>query len=454
MQHTVVSTGLLILVLAHLSGREVRAQQTLDGLIDREMASLVATYTALHAAPELSHYEEKTSAVVAKELRVLGYTITERIGKYRRPGWIGYGVVGVMTNGEGPTVLVRADMDALPVEEKTGLPYASKVRVKNEAGQEVGVMHACGHDIHVTSLIGTARMLAELKGQWRGTLVLVAQPAEETGDGAKAMLEDGLYSKIPRPDYAIALHDQADIAVGKVGITSGFALANVTSVDLTVRGIGGHGAKPEGTKDPIVLAAQIVLALQTIVSRENSPLDPAVLTVGSIHGGSRANIIPEEVKLQLTIRSYKEAVRQKILASIERIARGTALAAGIPAALAPVMKVNETGVSAATYNDPVLTERLASLFATTLGAQNVVTYPPTMVGEDFGLFGLEGNQIPTSLFWVGAADPVQVEESQRTGTPLPSLHSPLFAPLPAPTIRTGVKAMTSAVLELMNDRGE
>ena len=379
MQHTVVRTGFLILLLAHLSGRDVRAQQTLDDLIDREIASLVATYTALHAAPELSHYEEKTSAVVAKELRVLGYTITERIGKYRRPGWIGYGVVGVMTNGEGPTVLVRADMDALPVEEKTGLPYASKVRVKNEAGQEVGVMHACGHDIHVTSLIGTARMLAELKGQWRGTLVLVAQPAEETGDGAKAMLEDGLYSKIPRPDYAIALHDQADLAVGKVGITSGFALANVTSVDLTVRGIGGHGAKPEGTKDPIVLAAQIVLALQTIVSRETSPLDPAVLTVGSIHGGSRANIIPEEVKLQLTIRSYKEAVRQKILASIERIARGTALAAGIPAELAPVMKVNETEVSAATYNDPVLTERLASLFATTLGAQNVVTYPPTMV---------------------------------------------------------------------------
>jgi hippurate hydrolase len=427
----------------------VRAETNLDGMIDREMASLVATYKRLHAAPELSHYEAKTSALVAAELRSLGYTVTERIGKYRRPEWLGYGVVGVMKNGDGPVVLVRADMDALPVEEKTGLPYASTVRVKNDAGQEVGVMHACGHDIHVTSLIGTARMLAGLKGQWRGTLVLVAQPAEETSDGAKAMLDDGLYSKIPRPDYAIALHDQADIAAGQVGITSGFALANVTSVDITVRGIGGHGAKPESTKDPIVLAAQIILALQTIVSRENSPLDPAVITVGSIHGGSRYNIIPDEVKLQLTVRSYKEEVRQRMLASIERIARGTALAAGLPAELAPVIKVNETEVTAATYNDPALTGRLSSLFAATLGAQNVITYPPAMVGEDFGRFGLEGNQIPTSLFWVGAADPLKVEESRRTGKPLPSLHSPLFAPLPEPTIRTGVKAMTSAVLELM-----
>lgn len=449
MRRALVGVCFLALLCSSLPPARVRAETNLDGMIERELASLVETYKRLHTAPELSHYEAKTSAFVAGELRSLGYTVTERIGKYRKPEWTGYGVVGVMKNGEGPVVLVRADMDALPVEEKTGLPYASTIRVKNDAGQEVGVMHACGHDIHVTSLIGTARMLAGLKAQWRGTLVLLAQPAEETGDGAKAMLDDGLYSKIPKPDYAIALHDQADIAAGKVGITSGFALANVTSVDITVRGIGGHGAKPESTKDPIVLAAQIVLALQTIVSRENSPLDPAVVTVGSIHGGSRYNIIPDEVKLQLTVRSYKEEVRQKILASIERIARGIALAAGIPAELAPVMKVNELEVSAATYNDPALTGRLSSLFATTLGAQNVVTYPPAMVGEDFGRFGLEGNQIPTSLFWVGAADPSKVEESKRTGKPLPSLHSPLFAPLPEPTIRTGVKAMTSAVLELM-----
>ncbi len=425
------------------------SQPTLDGLIDLEIAALVATYKTLHAAPELSHYEEKTSAFVAKELRALGYTVTERIGKYKRPEWVGYGVAGVMKNGEGPTVLLRADMDALPVEEKTGLPYASKVRVKNDAGQEVGVMHACGHDIHITTLIGTARMLAELKNQWRGTLVLVGQPAEETIDGAKAMLDDGLYGKTPKPDYAIALHDHGDIEAGKVGMTPGFALANSTSVDIIVRGIGGHGSRPESAKDPVVLAAQIILSLQTIVSRENSPLDPAVVTVGSIHGGTRYNIIPDEVKLQLTVRSYKEEVRQKILAGIERIAEGTALAAGLPSELAPVVKVSETEVTPATYNDPALTGRLSSVFTKALGTQNVVQYPPIMGAEDFGRFGMEGNQIPTILFWVGASDPLKVAESKRTGKPLPSIHSPLFAPLPEPTIRTGVKAMTSAVLELM-----
>lgn len=449
MRRALLGICFLALLSGNLPAPGVRAEKNLDAMIEREMASLVSAYKALHSAPELSHYEVKTSAMLAGELRSLGYTVTERIGRYRRPQWTGYGVVGVMKNGEGPVVLVRADMDALPVEEKTGLPYASKVRVKNDAGQEVGVMHACGHDIHVTSLIGTARMLAALKDEWRGTLVLVGQPAEETGDGAKAMLDDGLYNRVPRPDYAIAMHDQADIEVGKVGMTPGYALANVTSVDITVRGIGGHGAKPENTKDPVVLAAQIVLALQTIVSRENSPLDPAVVTVGSIHGGSRYNIIPDEVKLQLTVRSYKEEVRQKILASIERIARGAALAAGVPAELAPVVKVNETEGSLATYNDPKLTERLSGVFTRTLGAQNVIAYPPAMVGEDFGRFGLEGNQIPTALFWVGAADPSKVEESRRTGRPLPSLHSPLFAPVTEPTIRTGVKALTSAVLELM-----
>jgi amidohydrolase len=449
MRRATFAICLLALLLVSLPQARVRAQNNLDSMIDGEMASLIKTYKALHSAPELSHYEIKTSALLAGELRSLGYTVTERIGKYRRPQWKGYGVVALMKNGEGPVVLVRADMDALPVEEKTGLPYASQVRVKTDAGQEVGVMHACGHDIHVTALIGTARMLARLKDQWRGTLVLLGQPAEETADGALAMLDDGLYSKIPRPDYAIALHDQADIEAGKVGVTSGYALANVTSVDITVRGIGGHGAKPENTKDPVVLAAQIILALQTIVSRENSPLDPAVVTVGSVHGGSRYNIIPDEVKLQLTVRSYKEEVRQKILASIERIARGTALAAGVPAELAPVVKVNETEVNLATYNNPQLTERLSALFAKTFGAQNVISYPPAMVGEDFGRFGLEGHQIPTTLFWVGAAEPSRVEESRRTGKPLPSLHSPLFAPVPEPTIRTAVKATTSAVLDLM-----
>lgn len=449
MHCSLLKKALLLSLLVTLPKTIATAQQTLDSIIDRDIAALVATYKTLHAAPELSHYEEKTSALIAKELRALGYTVTEGVGKYSKPEWKGYGVVGVMKNGAGPTVLVRSDLDGLPVVEKTGLPYASKVRTKNDAGQEVGVMHACGHDIHMASLLGTARVLAELKDQWRGTLVLIGQPAEEATDGAKAMLDDGLYEKIPRPDYALALHDSSDMEAGMVGVTPGFALANATRVEITVRGIGGHGSRPEVTKDPIVLASQIVLALQTIVSREVAPIDPAVVTVGSFHGGTRANIISDEVKLELTIRSYKEEVRQKILASIERIAKGTALAAGVPSELTPVVKVAETEAAPATYNNPELTDRLTAVFTRLLGKEKVISVDPVMGAEDFGRFALEGNQIPAVMFWLGAADPAVLAESKRTGKPVPSLHSPIFAPLPEPTIRTGVKAMTAAVLELM-----
>ena len=448
MSHQLIKLCLSISLLINFSGLAY-AQQSLDALIDRDIAALVVTYNALHAAPELSHYEEKTSAFVAKELRKLGYTVTERLGKYSRPEWKGYGVVGVLKNGAGPTVLIRSDMDALPVEEKTGLPYASKVRTKNDTGLDVGVMHACGHDIHMTALLGTARLLAELKNQWHGTLVLVGQPAEESVDGAKAMLDDGLYNQIPRPDYVLALHDTADLEAGTVGVTPGFALSNATRVDITVRGVGGHGSRPEITKDPIVLAAQIILALQTIVSREIGPLDPAVVTVGSIHGGTRANIISDEVKLQLTVRSYKEEVRQKILASIERIAKGTALAAGLPAELAPIVKVADTEGTTATYNDPALTERMKDVFTKIIGKDKVLQVAPIMASEDFGRFALEGNQIPAVMFWLGASDPAALAESRRTGKPIASLHSPMFAPVPEPTLRTGVKAMTAAVLELM-----
>ena len=448
MSHQLIKLCLSISVLFTLSAL-ANAQQSLDKLIDRDIAALVVTYKALHGAPELSHYEEKTSAFVAKELRALGYTVIERVGKYGRPEWKGYGVVGVMKNGAGPTVLVRSDMDALPVEEKTGLPYASKVRTKNDAGMDVNVMHACGHDIHMTALLGTARILADLKNQWHGTLVLVGQPAEESVDGAKAMLDDGLYNQIPRPDYVLALHDTADLEAGTVGVTPGFALSNATRVDITVRGIGGHGSRPEITKDPIVLAAQIILALQTIVSREIGPLDPAVVTVGSIHGGTRANIISDEVKLQLTVRSYKEEVRQRILSSIERIAKGTALAAGLPAELAPIVKVADTEGTTATYNDPALTERMKGVFTTVIGKDKVLQVAPIMASEDFGRFALEGNQIPAVMFWLGASDPAALAESRRSGKPIASLHSPMFAPVPEPTIRIGVKAMTAAVLELM-----
>lgn len=424
------------------------AQQSLDGMIDRELPQLVNTYKMLHAAPELSHYEVKTSAFLAQQLRALGYEVTENVGKYENTQWKGHGVVAVMKNGAGPTVLVRSDMDALPVEEQTGLPYASTVKTKNDAGQEVSVMHACGHDVHITSLIGTATMLARLKDQWRGTLVLIGQPAEETIDGAKAMLADGLYSRIPKPDYAIALHDSADLEAGKISYAPGYAMANSTSVEITIRGLGGHGSKPEATKDPIVVAAQVILALQTIISRENSPLDPAVVTVGSIHGGAKSNIIPDEVKMLLTVRSYKEEVRQHILHSIERITKNIAAAAGIPDDRAPIVKASDTETTPALYNDPQLTERVAKTLQATLGTENVVQIPPIMASEDFGRYSLD-HQIPSLLFNLGAIEPAKVAASKQSGKPLPSLHSSLFAPLPEPTLRTGVKAMTAVVLDLM-----
>jgi len=421
-------------------------QPSLDAMIDRDIASWLTTYRNLHTAPELSHREEKTSAFVAGELRKLGFTVTERIGKYQNAQWNGYGVVAVMKNGPGPTVLVRTELDALPVEEKTGVAYASLVKTKNDAGVEVSVMHACGHDMHMTSFLGTAKMLTELKSRWSGTLIMLGQPAEETGDGANAMLHDNLYTNFPKPDFAIALHDKPELETGKVGYTPGYAMASATSIDIKIRGVGGHGSAPETTKDPIVVAAQVVMALQTIVSRENSPLDPAVVTVGSIHGGTRYNIIPDEVNLQLTVRTYKEEVRKRILASIERIVKGVAMTAGIPEDRAPVVKVSEgTG---STYNDPQLIERLVVTFKQALGEENVVKMPPMMASEDFGYFSMD-QKIPATIFWLGASDPAKVKASRESGVALPGLHSALFAPVPEPTLRTGVKAMTSAVLDLM-----
>jgi amidohydrolase len=439
---------LLLLLLIAFTATTNAQQPSLEALVERDIASLLSTYKMLHAAPELSHREEKTSAFVAGELRKLGFTVTERIGKYERSDWTGYGIVAVMKNGAGPTVLVRSELDALPVDEKTGVAYASKVKTKNDAGQEVSVMHACGHDIHMTSLLGTAKLLVELKDRWHGTLVLLGQPAEETIDGARAVLRDGLYERFPKPDYAIALHDDAQLEAGRVGYTPGYSMASSTSVDIKIRGLGGHGSRPDSSKDPIVLAAQVVMALQTIVSRENSPFDPAVVTVGSIHGGTRYNIIPDEVNLQLTVRTYKEEVRKRILASIERITKGVAMAAGIPEDRAPIIKASDTEITGSTYNDPQLTERLATAFRRTLGEENVTLLAPIMASEDFGYLSLD-RKIPSMIFWLGAVDPAKVKQSKDTGTPLPSLHSPLFAPVPEPTLRTGVKAMTAAVLELM-----
>jgi len=420
--------------------------QDVAGLVNQQLPGLVATYKGLHEAPELSHHEVQTSALLAAEFRKAGYTVTEQVGRYP-DGSQAYGVVGILKNGAGPTLLVRTDLDALPVEEKTGLSYASKVRAKNPAGQDGGVMHACGHDIHITTMIGVARTMAALKSQWHGTLMLIGQPSEETIDGAKAMLADHLYERFGRPDMAIALHD-ANFAAGEVSVVPGPALASSTSIDVVMRGVGSHGSAPEAGKDPIVMASEFVVALQTVVSRSVPPQQPAVVTVGDIHGGTRRNIIPDEVKLELTTRSYSEEVRQTVIEGVKRTARGVAIAAGVPEDRMPVVTVLEDESTPATINDVALSARLQKVFVEKLGAANVIETKPIMASEDFGMFGL-GGKIPYAIFWLGAYDPAKVAESRKNGTALPSLHSPLFAPLPEPTLRTGVTAMSDAVLELL-----
>jgi hippurate hydrolase len=422
----------------HASAANVPAE-LLSARVNAAYPALEKLYRQLHAQPELSFQEARTAARLAEEARALGLQVTTGIG--------GHGVVAVLRNGDGPTVLVRTDMDALPVQEQTGLPYASAARGTNDAGADVPVMHACGHDVHMTAWVGAATVLSALKDHWRGTLVFIAQPAEERGAGAKAMLKAGLFTRFPRPDFCLALHVNADLPAGTVATVEGFAMANVDSVDVLIRGVGGHGAWPHRTKDPIVLAAQTVLALQTIVSRERDPLEPAVVTVGSIHGGTKHNIIPDEVRLQLTVRSFSDDVRARTLESIRRLVRGQALAAGIPEDRLPSVTLEED-FGPATYNDPALTRRLAAAFKATLGETNVVTWKPTMGAEDFAFYGRTEPKVPICMFWVGAVEPERVAESARTGAALPSLHSPLFRPAAEPAIKTGVRAMTTAVLAL------
>jgi len=425
------------------------AQQTPQALADAELPSLLAIYKDLHAHPELSTHEERSAAFVAKELKAAGCEVTEHVGKYDKPGATCFGVIGVMKNGKGPTVAIRTDLDALPVHEETGLPYASTVTTKNDAGQEVSVMHACGHDIHMSTFIGTARALGKLKDKWHGTIIFIGQPAEETVGGARALLKDGLYTRWPKPDYVLGLHDDAEIAAGQIGVTEGYCYANVDSVDVTVRGVGGHGAYPHKTKDPIVLAAGMINAWQTIASRENNPVDPIVVTVGSIHGGTKHNIISDEVKMQLTVRTYKQEVRDRVLAAIDRIAKGIATTAGIPEDRMPIVQVEKDQYTPATYNNPELTKRVSAAMKSAIGADNVLVKDPTMGGEDFSEYSLPDHSIPAFMFNVGAVDPAKAAESKKTGAPLPSLHSSKFAPVPEPTIRTGLIGMVSAVLELM-----
>ncbi len=409
--------------------------QTLDQRVQAVLPSLVETYRTLHASPELSMQEAKTSAFVAGRLRELGYEVTYPFGKYEDPTATCYGVVAVLRNGDGPTVLVRSDMDGLPIAEQTGLAYAS---------QNAGVMHACGHDVHMTTILGAAQLLADLKSQWRGTVMLVGQPAEEVVKGAEGMLSEGLYEKIARPDFAIALHDWAALEAGKIGYRSGQFMAATDSLNLIIRGVGGHGAAPHSTKDPVVLAAETVLALQTIASRERSPLDPVVVTVGRIEGGTKRNIIPDEVKLYLTVRTMKPEVRDRVLESIQRIPRGLAIAAGVPDDRLPIYVHLGHESVAATFNDPALTERLVQSIGTELGGANVVEIDPAMVSEDFGLFGLEG-KIPTALLALGAGDPTALAAGTQ-----PGLHSSKFAPAdPSLVLRTGVRAAVAGVLGLL-----
>ena len=442
--------SLSILILSiFASGFALAQEMTVEKTAVSELPSLLAIYKDLHSHPELSWHEEKTSAFVAKELRATGCEVTENFGKYDNPDLKSYGVIGIMKNGTGPTVLVRTDMDALPVHDETGLPYASNVVTKNDEGKDVPVGHMCGHDAHMSAFIGTARALQRLKDQWAGTIMFVAQPAEETGTGARALLKGGLYNRFGKPDFALGFHDKADLQTGHIGITPGYTYANVDSVDVTVRGVGGHGAYPHKTKDPVVLAAEMINAWQTIASRENNPLDPIVVTVGSIHGGTKHNIIPDEVKMQLTVRTYKSDVRDRVLKAIDEIAKGIANAGGVPVDRAPIVNVLNNQFTPATYNNPDLTKRLVAVWKNVLGADNVEIVDPTMGGEDFSEYSLPDHSIPAVDFHIGAVDPEKIVQFKKEGKELPSLHSSKFAPVPEPTIRVGIIGMTSAVLELM-----
>jgi amidohydrolase len=410
-----------------------------------QLPALTAVYKHLHENPELSRHEEQTSAFLAGELRKLGYTVTEHVGKYSDGGQA-FGVVAILENGAGPRVIIRTDMDALPVAEKTGLDFASHVTSTGPDGQPVPVMHACGHDLHMTVLLGVAREMAARKSQWHGTLMLIGQPSEEIIQGAQAMLADHLYERFGRPDYVLAEHDSPDYPAGSIAIKGGPLLASATSIDMVIRGIGSHGSQPQSGKDPILLAAEFVLVSQSIVSRQINPQQPAVLSVGTIHGGTKNNIIPDEVTLGLTLRTYSMPERDQIMADIRRTANGLAEAYGIPANLMPSVTITES--APVTDNNSALAARVQAATTAVLGKDRVLEAQPVMGSEDVGLFSLDG-KIPTIMYWLGAAIPEKLAESRKTGVPLPYLHSALFAPEYNAAIPTGITAMTAAALDLL-----
>jgi hippurate hydrolase len=403
--------------------------------VDAIFPDIDALYVDLHRNPELAFQEVQTSAKLAARVKALGFDVTTGVGKT--------GLVAVLRNGAGPTVMLRTELDALPVEEKTGLPFASTVVVKNAAGQSTPVMHACGHDLHMAAWAGTARLMAEHRDRWSGTLIMVGQPAEEGLGGARQMLSDGLFTRFPRPDFALSLHDDDTMAAGTIGYHPGFFRAMSDSVTITVYGRGGHGAMPHNTVDPIVLASRIVLSLQTIVSRENNPIDPVVITVGSIHGGTQANVIPDEVRLQLSVRTYTDEVRARTFAAIRRVASGEATAAGAPRA--PLVET-PARANPPVYNDPALTLRLAGALKKGLGEAAVVEMPAKMTSEDFSEYGLAG--VPSALLHVGAVHPAKLAAARQSGIPVPAPHSPEWAPEREPTLKAAIRAETTALLEL------
>jgi hippurate hydrolase len=426
---------LFCLVAAPILAGEAVSPPPAAAAVEAILPDIEALYIDLHRNPELSFHEVRTAAKLADGLRALGFEVTTGVGRL--------GVVGVLKNGPGPTVMLRTELDALPVKEQTGLPYASVVTTRNDAGVEVPVMHACGHDVHMSAWMGTARLLAASRERWRGTVVVIGQPAEETVGGASFMLKDGLFTRFPRPDFVIACHDESDLPAGTVGFIPGYSHANVDSVDITIYGKGGHGAMPQTTVDPVVIAARTVLSLQTIVSREINPVDPAVITVGSIHGGTKHNIIPDQVHLQLTVRCYKAEVRTHLLAAIARIAKAESEAGNAPKP--PLVEVSDSTDSV--FNDPALTDRVAASLRRRLGNDKVVQLPPKMVSEDFSEYGKAG--VPATMFFVGAVNPARYESAKSTGTPLPSLHSSGFAPDTRPTLATAITAETAVLLDLL-----
>lgn len=442
MNQTLLRTAAIALSLVALSGSPASAQSDpIRAQVQSELPALMTIYRDLHQNPELSFQEVRSAKIMAEAARKAGFEVTEGVGKT--------GIVAVLRNGPGPVVLVRADMDALPVEEQTGLPYASKARGVSTAGVESGIMHACGHDTHMAGWIGAARVLAANKAKWSGTLVMIGQPAEEINLGALEMLKDGLLTRFPKPDYTLAFHDSAELASGVVGVKAGFALANADSVDITVKGLGGHGAYPHTTKDPIVLASAIVMRLQTLVSRESNPFEPSVVTVGAFHGGAKHNIISDEVKLQLTVRSYSDSSRKLLLDGIKRIARAEAMASGLPEDRMPVIKIADP-YARATWNTPELAERMRGVLTKRFGADRVANPQPSMAGEDFSeIARAAGPNTQSLILWIGGRSVTEMEAAAKEGKQLPGLHSPFWSPEADKVVAAGTEALVAATLELM-----